>query len=60
MNSSEGILKVTDMNGRFIVQFPVSNPQGQKIWDTREVNKGLYIYTLQAGNAIKQGKLVVQ
>ncbi|HAH60184.1 MAG TPA: hypothetical protein DCL86_18785, partial [Bacteroidales bacterium] len=44
MNSSEGILKVTDMNGRFIVQFSVSNSQGQKIWDTREVNKGLYIY----------------
>jgi hypothetical protein len=60
VNSTDGILKITDMSGKLVEQFTVSNPQGQKVWDTRQVNKGLYLYTLQAGNASKQGKLVIQ
>ncbi len=30
------------------------------VWDTRQIEKGIYIYTLKAGNISKQGKLIVQ
>lgn len=60
VNSTDGILKITDMSGKLVEQFTVSNLQGQKVWDTRQIKKGLYLFTLQVGNASKQGKLVIQ
>ncbi len=51
---------VTDVQGRLVVSFRLSGNQGQQVWDTRQVEKGVYIYTLKAGAVSKQGKLVIQ
>ncbi|MBV2245795.1 MAG: T9SS type A sorting domain-containing protein, partial [Lentimicrobium sp.] len=53
-------LLVTDIQGRLVVSFRVSGRQGQQVWDTRQVEKGVYVYTLKAGTVSKQGKLVIQ
>ena len=53
-------LLVTDIQGRLVVSFRLSGNQGQQVWDTRQVEKGVYIYTLKAGAVSKQGKLVIQ
>ena len=53
-------LLVTDIQGRLVVSFRVSGSQGQQVWDTRQVEKGVYVYTLKAGTVSKQGKLVIQ
>lgn len=59
-NVSKGEILVTDMHGRTIVSFKVTGNVGQQVWDTRQVEKGVYIYTLKAGTLNKQGKLVVK
>jgi hypothetical protein len=59
-NVNNGEILVTDMHGRIIVSFMVAGTSGQQVWDTRQLEKGIYVYTLKAGNASKQGKLVVQ
>lgn len=59
-NVSKGEILVTDMHGRTIVSFKVTGNVGQQVWDTRQIEKGIYIYTLKVGNISKQGKLVVQ
>lgn len=59
-NASKGEILVTDMHGRTIVSFKVTGNVGQQLWDTRQIEKGIYIYTLKAGTLNKQGKLVVQ
>ena len=59
-NVSEGELLVIDMHGRIIASFKVTGSSGQQVWDTRQIEKGIYVYTLKAGNASKQGKLVIQ
>jgi len=48
------------MHERTIVSFKVTGNVGQQVWDTRQIAKGIYIYTLKAGTLNKQGKLVVQ
>jgi len=53
-------LIVSDMQGKLVVSFRLAGPQGQKVWDTRLVEKGIYVYTLKAGGLSKQGKLVIQ
>jgi hypothetical protein len=53
-------LFVTDVQGRLVVSFALSGSQGQQVWDTRQVEKGVYVYTLKAGTVRKQGKLVIQ
>jgi hypothetical protein len=55
-----GEILVTDMEGRMVTSFQISGSAGQQVWDTRQVDKGIYIYTLKAGNISKQGKLVIQ
>jgi hypothetical protein len=58
--TSEGLLLITDMSGKAIANFNLKMPQGQQVWDTRGVSKGTYLYVLKAGNASKQGKIIVQ
>lgn len=51
---------VTDVQGRLVVSFALSGSLGQQVWDTRLVERGVYVYTLKAGAVSKQGKLVIQ
>ena len=54
------ILLVTDIQGRLVVSFRINGVEGQQIWDTRQIESGVYVYTLKAGGISKQGKLVIQ
>lgn len=57
--SSEGLIRITDITGKMIQQFPVSGKIGQKVWDTRSVKPGLYNYVLTVSGLSKSGKLVI-
>lgn len=57
---NSGEISVTDMQGRLLASFRVTGNAGQKVWDIRNIQKGVYLYTLKAGNRSKQGKLVIQ
>ncbi|RLD50672.1 MAG: hypothetical protein DRJ05_19350 [Bacteroidetes bacterium] len=54
------LLQVSGMNGKAIVSFRLSGKQGQKVWDIRDVEKGVYLYTLKVGSTNKSGKLIVE
>jgi len=56
----EAVLRITDIEGREIVKFRFDTERGQQLWDVRKVKSGIYLYTLEAGNNIKSGKLIVK
>ena len=56
----EGIIIITDMNGKQIQSFNISYQKGKQAWDTRKIPSGSYIYTLQTQFFEKSGKLIIQ
>ncbi|RLD61251.1 MAG: hypothetical protein DRJ05_03025 [Bacteroidetes bacterium] len=54
------VLQVTDVNGRNIASFTFTAKQGQYVWDIRDVERGVYLYTLKAGSLSKSGKLIIE
>jgi hypothetical protein len=53
------VIYITDVSGKNIINLPVSGRQGQKTWDTRDVDAGVYIYTLKAAGMSKSGKIII-
>lgn len=58
--ASDAVLEITDLSGKAITAFKLNSKQGQYVWDIRDIEKGLYIYTLKAGSLTKSGKLVIE
>ncbi len=58
-NEAEGIIKISDVTGKVFETFIVSGQQGQKVWDTRKVKKGVYLYTFTVNGLSKSGKIVI-
>lgn len=58
-NVSEGVIKISDISGKVIDSFFVSGLQGQKIWDTRNIQSGVYFYIFTANGNSKAGKIVI-
>ncbi len=56
----EGIIIITDINGKQIQSFTVKNTKGAQAWDTRKIPAGSYIYTLKTQYFEKSGKLIIQ
>ena len=54
------ILQLTDVSGRNIASFTFTAKHGQYVWDIRDVERGVYLYTLKAGSSSKSGKLIVE
>jgi hypothetical protein len=52
-------IKITDVAGKPVTIIPVTDRQGQKIWDTRKVSPGIYFYNFSALGVKKSGKIVV-
>jgi hypothetical protein len=42
---TEGIIMITDINGKIIQVFNIKYSKGLQAWDTREIPAGSYIYT---------------
>ena len=53
------VIYITDVSGKSIVKLPVNGKQGKKTWDTRDVDAGVYIYTLKAAGMSKSGKIII-
>jgi hypothetical protein len=56
---AKGIIKISDVNGKIIKTFTLSGLQGQKVWDTRKTDVGIYFYTFTVNGISKSGKLVI-
>jgi hypothetical protein len=59
INNSQGVIKISDVNGKTIETLVVSGTQGQKVWDTRKINNGVYFYTIEMNGLKKSGKIVI-
>jgi len=59
-NATEGVIKITDMAGKVLETIPVTSSIGQKVWDVRHIQSGVYIYILESGGYKKSGKLIIQ
>lgn len=56
----EGIIIVTDINGKQIHSISVDQQRGVKAWDIRKIPAGSYIYTFKTKYFEKSGKLIIQ
>lgn len=56
---AQGIINISDISGKLITILIVEGKQGQKVWDTRKVNSGIYFYTLYVSGFSKTGKIVI-
>jgi len=56
----EGIIIITDMNGKQIQSFATKYQKGKQAWDTRKIPAGSYIFTLRTKYFEKSGKLIIQ
>ncbi len=56
----KAILVISDVSGKEIEHITLKNKEGQQIWDTRNINNGLYYYTVTDGiTKIATGKVAV-
>jgi hypothetical protein len=58
-NESEGIIQISDIEGKLVESLPICGKQGQIIWDTRTIKPGAYFYTLNVSGFNKTGKIIV-
>ncbi len=52
-------LQITDMTGKIIETFTLTGKQGQKLWDTRPIKAGVYLYTMKAGIKSLSSKITI-
>ena len=57
---TEGIISITDINGKLIQTFNIKRNKGLQAWDTREIPAGTYIFTLKSKYFEKSDKLIIQ
>jgi hypothetical protein len=57
--SPEASIRITDGGGRIIAYLPVAGNRGQKMWDTRGLEPGIYYYALIKAGQYKSGKIVI-
>ncbi len=57
---TEASIVVMDLSGRTIKVFSLSDPEGQVLWDTREVSQGQYLFVLKnQKGVIKSGQVSI-
>jgi hypothetical protein len=56
---SKGMIKITDVYGKLIEIFTINGKQGQKVWDTRHIEPGIYFYTIKVAGLSKSGKIII-
>ncbi|TVR77018.1 MAG: T9SS C-terminal target domain-containing protein [Chitinophagaceae bacterium] len=59
-NYPDAKLMIYDVSGKLQKDFMINRYKGQKIWDTRQVANGIYMYYIQSGDKIlKNGKVTI-
>ncbi|MBS1568602.1 MAG: delta-60 repeat domain-containing protein [Bacteroidetes bacterium] len=57
----DAYIRVAGIDGRELTRIPITAPEGQPVYDTRQVAKGAYTVELvNAGKTVEAGKLVVE
>lgn len=57
---TEGIIIITDINGKQIMTFNLIQSEGSQAWDIRKIPSGSYIFTLKTKYFEESGKLIIQ
>lgn len=52
-------LIIRNTEGKQVAQFQLTNESGQKVWDTRSLNAGTYIYEYVCDDLKQTGKIVI-
>jgi len=52
-------LLIRNTEGKQIALFQISDKLGQKVWDTRSLKAGTYIYEFVSGNLKQSGKIII-
>jgi hypothetical protein len=58
-DETEATITVTNTTGSTVAVLEVSGQQGQKLWDTRSIKPGVYIYTIKAAGFSQSDKIVI-
>ncbi|MCK9290584.1 MAG: T9SS type A sorting domain-containing protein [Bacteroidales bacterium] len=58
-DKSKATITITNATGSTIETLEVSEQHGQKLWDTRKVKPGTYIYTIRTDGYSQSGKIVI-
>ena len=56
----EGVISISDVNGKIIQIFKIKYIKGIQAWDTRNIPAGSYIYTLKTKYFEQSDKLIIQ
>lgn len=55
----QAVLEIRDAAGKTVHQVQLSQPKGEYVWDTRQLQAGTYYYSLKTGSSFKTGKVVI-
>lgn len=58
-NVHKGVITIRNVSGSIVEIIEVSGEQGQKLWDTRNVVSGVYLYTINSAGYSKTGTIIV-
>ena len=57
-NGFDVTIVVVDVFGQKVVRLPITSEK--TVWDTRKMNKGIYIYRFENNEKLYTGKIVIQ
>ncbi len=58
-SETNATITITSATGSTIEILEVNGQQGQKLWDTRSIKPGIYIYTIRTAGFSQSGKIVI-
>lgn len=56
----EGVLAITDLQGKILEVIELQTPIGEVVWDARKVASGLYFYSVTTCSEVLSGKLIIE
>ena len=56
---NSAVIEISDVTGKTVQIIHLTTVQGQVVWDTRNTQPGIYLFTLKASGTQKTGKIVV-
>lgn len=58
-DETEATITITNATGSTVAILEITGQQGQKLWDTRDIKHGVYIYTIKTPGFSQSGKIVI-
>ena len=59
VDNNQAMIIIKNTEGKQIATFKINNGYGQKVWDTRSLKSGTYIYEFVSGELKQTGKIVI-